>query len=427
MCGIVYSKNFHGRDSTSTVLKRFENQRSRGTTSFGFYLPTQDKMCHNVKEGRIKSLLNRTKGDNDEILFHHRYSTSTPDVRNACHPFSTKDTFGSEYIGVHNGVIQNTKELQVQHEGLGINYVSMQKDGRFNDSEALIYDIARYLEGDVDELTAKGSIAFIVIKRNGDGKPVKLFFGRNYGNPLKMKMTKNSLTLSSVGEGDDVEPNYLYSYDYDTKQLVKRRLFIPASYYGRSYSPPTAAKKSDSATGAWGYPKSGSSVCAPRDNPNYERTIEDDWDDYYTSRYGVHGPIEGRPQSTGTKVSRLPHINIRGGSYEKVKNQILEECSGDYVAAAIKVIGEADEGSQVLLRAHDIIESIEDMEGADFASCVESYDELESYVKMLEHISSEFEEKSLDNTTVHSRDEIDEDSDDPEVIRQQVELALSKG
>ena len=166
------------------------------------------------------------------MLFHHRFSTSTADVPNACHPFSTKDFFKNNYVGVHNGVIGNDDELEKQHLELGINYISRQTNGQFNDSEALIYDIARYLEGEVDELTARGSIAFIIIKRNKDGKNKTLFFGRNNGNPLKMKMTKHSLTLSSQGEGKDVEANQLYSYDYETGELKKRYLLIP--YYESS-------------------------------------------------------------------------------------------------------------------------------------------------------------------------------------------------
>ena len=100
--------------------------------------------------------MKRSKGSNHEVLFHHRFSTSTADVPNACHPFSTKDFFKNNYVGVHNGVIGNDDELEKQHLELGINYISRQTNGQFNDSEALIYDIARYLEGEVDELHPLG-------------------------------------------------------------------------------------------------------------------------------------------------------------------------------------------------------------------------------------------------------------------------------
>jgi predicted glutamine amidotransferase len=145
-----------------------------------------------------------------EVMFHHRIPTSTINVRNACHPFSTKDYFENQYVVIHNGVLHNEDLLKKEHDKLGIQYVSVQENGRFNDSEALAYDLARYFEGQVDTLTARGSIAFIAVKRDEAGKPVCLFFGRNYGNPLKMKRTKYSLTLSSEGKGEDVEAHTLY-------------------------------------------------------------------------------------------------------------------------------------------------------------------------------------------------------------------------
>lgn len=194
-------------------------------------------MTHNVKESKIKKQLK--KQENSEVLFHHRFSTSTPDEHRSCHPFSTKNTYSHNYIGVHNGVVRNPDELEKMHIEQGIEYVSKRTDGRFNDSEALVHDIAQYLECSVDKLTAKGSIAFIVVKLDENNKPRTLFWGRNTGNPLKIKKTSNSLTLSSVGEGEDVTPNQLHSYDYETKEYHSRPMTIPNAYqynYGSTYN-----------------------------------------------------------------------------------------------------------------------------------------------------------------------------------------------
>nr|DAV76430.1 MAG TPA: amidotransferase class II [Caudoviricetes sp.] len=233
MCGIVYSKNFLGGDVTKTILKRFEAQRTRGTTSFGFYVPERDQLTVNVKERRIKNRLKKNK--QSEVLFHHRFSTSTVDVPSACHPFSTKKHWKNQYIGVHNGVIRNVYELEKEQKALGIEYVSRQTDGAFNDSEALIYDIARVLEGEKSEVKAEGSMAFIIIKKDEYGKPVNLFFGRNSSNPLVMKKTKYSLTLSSQGEGESIIPNTLYSYDYETGILVQRSMTFPSYSHIQPY------------------------------------------------------------------------------------------------------------------------------------------------------------------------------------------------
>lgn len=230
MCGIVYSKSFTGRPVNKTIQKRFLNQKHRGTDGFGFYIPDTDTLLHNTKMGRTLTLLRRNK--TSEMLFHHRLPTSTVNVRNACHPFSTKDYFEHNYVVVHNGVLSNEYDLMNDHYAQGIKYVSMQKDGSFNDSEALAYDIASYMEGKQDKIKAAGSIAFIAIKRDKNGKAVSLIYGRNNGNPLKLKETDLSMTLSSEGDGIDIAPNTIYEFNYDTFETTSKYCFIPTYSYG---------------------------------------------------------------------------------------------------------------------------------------------------------------------------------------------------
>lgn len=228
---------------------------------------------------------------------HHRFPTSTANVRNACHPFSTKDFFENNYVAVHNGVVHNTLELRELHEKLGIEYVSKQDSGRFNDSEALAYDLALYLEGFTTKLTARGSIAFIIIKRDSAGKPLMMFFGRNSNSPLKMKKTKHSLTLSSEGEGDVVEVDKLYSYSYDTGELVKRSLIIPGGWkpqtnphYTRPTGVPTSTTPSTNGSTPLSTPTSAeriaimdaiekSSIRNGWDAKEEMKKIEERWDD----------------------------------------------------------------------------------------------------------------------------------------------------
>lgn len=228
MCGIVYSINLNDKPVAPTILKRYKAQRSRGTEGFGYYLPGVNRLTHNTKEGRTLSLLRREAAS--EILFHHRFPTSTENVRNACHPFSTKDHFENNYVVVHNGMVSNTSQLKKEHEELGIKYISEQQDGRFNDSEALAYDLARYFEGQTEYVKASGSIAFIAIKRDSAGKPMALMFARNNRNPLVMKKTKNSITISSQGDGVSVPVNKLHVYHYDTGELTVSTMYIPGGW-----------------------------------------------------------------------------------------------------------------------------------------------------------------------------------------------------
>ena len=380
MCGIVYSKSFTGKDVTKTILKRFEAQRSRGTTSFGFYLPESNRLTHNVKETRIKNLLKRSKGQNHEVLFHHRFSTSTADVPNACHPFSTKDFFKNNYVGVHNGVISNDNVLEKQHLKLGINYVSRQKNGQFNDSEALIYDIARYLEGEVDELTAQGSIAFIIIKRNKDGKNKTLFFGRNSGNPLKIKMTKRSLTLSSQGEGKDIETNQLYSYDYETGELKKRYLYIPyyrSSGYSSNYCNPSYSN------GYADFDKDGNYIGSPWDM-EYEEIKE--FEDY--NGYGTW--TDDNAKSIIDEGDFVP----RAGTQTKVAREILEESNGDYTLAAIKALVEAEEAEREESRINDAIYKV--ISGEAYDDLCDYWYQINAYKVMMTKISESCEQGALE-------------------------------
>ena len=376
-------------------MKRFEAQRSRGTTSFGFYLPKTNRLTHNVKENRIKNLLKRSKGSNDEVLFHHRFSTSTADVPNACHPFSTKEFFKNNYVGVHNGVISNDNELEKQHQALGIEYVSRQKNGQFNDSEALIYDIARYLEGQVDELTAQGSIAFIIIKRNKDGKPTTLFFGRNNGNPLKIKKTKHSLTLSSQGEGKDVEANKLYSYDYETGEIKSRYLYIPYyksswNNYNHSYSNDSYY---DSKYGSWD--KDGNYI-----RPDWDREEDDEklakWEQDAIDRaefedYNGYGSWSG--QEAG-QIIQQGDMMPRTGTESAIARDILEEAGGDFMQAAIDALVESEEAEREEQRINDSIYSVVSSEAYD--ELCDYWYKMNAYKVMMSKIASDFEQKALE-------------------------------
>lgn len=349
MCGIVYAKSFKNRDVTNSVIDIFNQQRDRGTTSFGFYLPEKDRLTHHVKERRIKRLMKRTKGLNNEILFHHRLSTSTIDVRNACHPFSTKDYFKNQYIGVHNGVVYNSKDLRNEHSKLGISYVSTQPDGSFNDSEALIYDLARYFEGLTDKVTAKGSVAFVIVKRV-KGEAVSVLFGRNAGSPLKVYKNRKGVVISSEGPGVSIPADTLHELDYKTHKITATPMELPEStWYGGYYSNGYYDKQ-----GVWHY------------YSGHEPAWLTDDDEY------------------GFSFKRTTNVGgtlIRKGSWRTIYNEILEENNYDYLNAALQADAEMN-------RANTKLEEIEfgwQFEDNDLAvrETMDEYDKLEEYANLL--------------------------------------------
>lgn len=227
MCGIVYAHDFKGKPVNNGILDQFDRQRSRGVQGFGVYDGQYNNLVRTEEEDDMLDWL--CKYDSSLLLFHHRFPTSTANKKRAAHPFTTKKHFkGVEYILVHNGHIQNAWKLKSDHEKLGIEYYSVLSDGKFNDSEALLWDVALYLEGKQQKLESIGAIAFVCIKLV-KGKLDKLYFGRN-NNPLNMFKAKEGLMLSSQGVGEPIEPYHLYTWNYKLKRLTSKWLDMPTSY-----------------------------------------------------------------------------------------------------------------------------------------------------------------------------------------------------
>lgn len=244
MCGIVYYHNTKGKPVAKKVYKRYKRQRVRGTEGFGVYRPATNQLAFNTKERHAMKHL-RSLPDS-VVLFHHRNPTSTKNVHNACHPFSTKSFFGRNYVLVHNGVVSNSRDLKPIHEKeYGIKYISEQPDGRFNDSEALLWEVALYLEGKKKTVDAIGSIAFIcyvsTITKSGKTSKPKLYYYHNcIASPLVMQKHKNTFSLASLGEGTMVPYDKLFCYDYKTEKVTDSPLTLPTSW--QSYNNYGASK-----------------------------------------------------------------------------------------------------------------------------------------------------------------------------------------
>jgi len=234
MCGLLYARNTEmNRDGrpvyhsvTKRILKQYYNQKERGIDGFGIYDGEHQHLIKETTERRIVKWLRTHKSS--EILFHHRIPTSTDNVKNAAHPFTTKDYFGdTEYIFIHNGIVNNAYSLMKLHEfkykDNPIEYTSRQPDGRFNDSEALMWDIALTLEGKQDKPHAYGSVAFICIeKHKDDPNKNKLHYFRNtITSPLykvggkKMEVIVSKPEISQKAEL--IQSDVLHSFEYSTR------------------------------------------------------------------------------------------------------------------------------------------------------------------------------------------------------------------
>lgn len=242
MCGLIYGRSKNSlRPINKFIIKQFEQQKNRGLQGFGLYDVEQENIVKETQEKNIMRWIR--KHPTSEILFHHRLPTSTSNTKDTAHPFSTKDFFSKEYILIHNGIINNSYELARGHNELGITYWSTTEGGRFNDSEALLWDFALFKEKNQSEMKAKGSMAFICIEKDRDTKAKKLYYYHNSANPLYKRETKKFFMLSSEDKemnGNSIPINTLYCYDYDTEITESEMLIVPSWYsnYDKNYSIP---------------------------------------------------------------------------------------------------------------------------------------------------------------------------------------------
>lgn len=277
MCGIIYAQNFNGQPVNVNVFDQYVSQRSRGHEGFGLF--NGKHLVHAAQEERIINWLVKPKNDSDMLLFHHRFPTSTINVKKAAHPFTSKKRYGdTEYVMIHNGVITNAKELRQEHEAKGITYHSVLDNGTFNDSEALMWDLAETLEGNQEKLTAYGMIAFICVKLV-KGVPERLYFGRNT-RPLNMTRTKTNILLSSEGEGEAIKADQLYTYNYQLKRLTKRYFKVPSF---KPYDPETWANWNQSHNANSGFHSNALGAGRSYNVPSYSDVVYED--DYRYSDY----------------------------------------------------------------------------------------------------------------------------------------------
>jgi hypothetical protein len=207
------------------VWKQYKEQDHRGTQGFGVF---DGHFTHKAAmEKRMRRWFRKPQNESDMILFHHRFPTSTINTKQTAHPFNTSDFFGDvRYVLVHNGVIRNSHELKTKHEAMGIEYQTTMADGKFNDSEALLWDFALTMEKKQEKLQAFGDVAFVCIRLEA-GVPTRMYFGRNYARPLNLWRNPSGVMISSEGEGTEVKEDKLYTYNYQLKRLTTKPFEVP--------------------------------------------------------------------------------------------------------------------------------------------------------------------------------------------------------
>jgi len=220
MCGIIYAKNLTGNESVNNLIKMlYQNQKSRGQQGFGF-VGMNSKSIDTYRAINEKEILGHLNAKPySELLFHHRYPTSTRNTIKSTHPFVVRLN-RKKYYFVHNGIVQNDTELQECHIKRKITYNS-QEEGLFNDSEALAWDFCLWLNGKQAKMQAKGTMAFICLETDEKNKALKLYFYRNAEVPLKVYRDDVLLVVSSEGNYPSLKENCLCCWDYESRNVLK--------------------------------------------------------------------------------------------------------------------------------------------------------------------------------------------------------------
>lgn len=236
MCGLAYVYRLDNKPAFKQLLKRYDKQKDRGTEGYGYIAIKQSgnvsKVARFQFEHEMKKSLEATKYH--QVLLHHRYPTSTPNVPEATHPiFVSHEELTHDYYVTHNGVIKNEDDLKDEHEKLGYKYTTeiytMYKPRLsrkvyhdrplFNDSEAFAIELARTIEGKQPMVKATGAQAYIAIQCDKRGHAKAVYYGTNGGNTLVLDRSKDSIVIASEGHGTDVPEHKAQRLDLGTFEV----------------------------------------------------------------------------------------------------------------------------------------------------------------------------------------------------------------
>lgn len=246
MCGLVGVFSKRNKRAGQYAFEIYTAQKSRGQRGYG-YIGIKDGYVVSVEralseEGIKPKLLADTA---DAILFHHRLPTSTDNSIGTTHPiFVSNESLEYDYYVSHNGIITNPITLNKQHEELGFKYTTKHhtwsiakfEDGRqetmscdagkFNDSESLAIEIARYMEGQTEQIGTTGSVAFWCVAVNKETSKVDgVYYGKNYGRELGTRSNNKWFVLASQ-QGEQIAPLKLFSLDITNFTTTETELNI---------------------------------------------------------------------------------------------------------------------------------------------------------------------------------------------------------
>ena len=125
-------------------------------------------------------------------------------------------------------------------------YYDFDDDTKFNDSEAFAIDLVNYIEGKQKTIESVGTISFIAIQTEKNGKVTNVFYGHNAGNPLIEENDKTLFCLRSLGVGGGLKTlpiDILYRLDWNTQEITEEKVVIGNQFSRSGYAQPADVPK----------------------------------------------------------------------------------------------------------------------------------------------------------------------------------------
>jgi glucosamine--fructose-6-phosphate aminotransferase (isomerizing) len=236
MCGII---GYVGSNPALLVLLQgLERLEYRGYDSAGVALIENGSLYVEKKVGKIRELVRSLWGKELKAVAgigHTRWATHGEVCELNAHPHT--DNRG-EFALVHNGIIENYRELKEELERQGVEYRSQ------TDTEAIVHLIALNYDGDLLRTVLKvikrlkGAYAFAVISTKEPNRIVAV----RYGSPLVVGVGKGENFIASdipallpftrtvipLGDGEvvDLRPDGFFIYDFEGNLLTKEAMHI---------------------------------------------------------------------------------------------------------------------------------------------------------------------------------------------------------
>ena len=213
MCGIV---GYIGKkEKKNIILNGLKELEYRGYDSAGMAIIINNEMSYYKAVGKLENLTSKMKEcqylGNGVAIGHTRWATHGKPTEINAHPH-----LGEYSFVIHNGIIENYKELKDELEASGVKFLSQ------TDTEVIVHLFEEYSKSAKTPFEAykktisrlKGAYATLLVTK---AAPDEIFFA------------KNAAPLIIARDGDEI---YLSSSDSPLIGLAKEAIYLEDGSYG---------------------------------------------------------------------------------------------------------------------------------------------------------------------------------------------------